>query len=1104
MFDFRDDIAEFLEDVIYGPSKLNEIEKMRNDRDNPFGTYQYGAGILYPQQNDDLLDQWDIESENDEPAEIDELVDNSPKRSKSTTERDDDEIYRADQFFPSAFGFSCICRKQELNNLKFSVRFSWYEACTEERTENSVIKKLKIWNRKTREVTLLLPEMKKDDKIYCKTLHQDDDGRELGIQVRNRKNVYDNSALYITISLVNKATAKNNSQIKQKAFSQIALCVEGVTFLPLPGPLIDKSSNMDEKTNAFLYREIKEYAVGHGSAVKTFEQENSKSCTKIALDFLPVSEVPPADTIGEVGSSLIFYMRLLADEECFDSEIDKLEKLADKYECWISNKLSVLINSSELTDIEKETAANHEKLCKEVLERFRTGIQMLKDNEDVASVFRWTNLAMYEQQIRGKIDPWEGADRDPRSGIDEKLQKSWRPFQIAFITSLLPDMVDPINSKYRDFVDLIWFPTGGGKTEAYLGLAAFTILWRRYNAMGDYGNGTAVLMRYTLRLLASQQTARALSLVSALEIIRRENISLLGKTPITLGFFAGDGASHNTRSNAINDLKEDGEHKFILEKCPHCGRKIVKHHANNFSGAKVGTVHQNGKKTVIQFSRNTVVLYCPNTLCSFHGGIPFFPIDEDIYEQPPAFIIGTVDKLAMLPYKPEMRAIFGDNGTRKPPELILQDELHLISGALGSIAGAYEILIEKLCMNETVKPKIVSATATVARVAEQCKDLWGREMRVFPAPGPIAGHNFFSKPELDPSKMRRYLGVMLPGLSSIASQSVVTAALLAAPRQFVRDGGNCCEVDPWWTLIAYFITLRELGNFSTIEQNEIRTLLIKFYKMRASPESSQLRGPNTYKSVELTSRFSLSLVKAWMDELVSTVRVNKFQKDNTIYLKSEDVVDICRASNMIQVGLDIGRLGLMLMYRQPQTTAEYIQASSRVGRQKPGLVVILYKPQSSRDRSHYEHFHYYHSSFYRDVESISLTPWSPQVIERTVHALLIGLYRIKNPGQIYPQNIEPLNNFKLSECKKELIEAFANRGWGKDAVIRAESYIDSLLNDWANAGPLHRWSPNPYQNDKGNPWLMTPPGEMEAIPSLKRWAVMQSMRNIDSSTKLIK
>lgn len=1100
MSDFRDEIKEFLEDVLYGPAVPGEEETMRSRTDNPLGTYQYGLGVLYP-QNKCELPAFD-DTADSSPVENDKDVSGMQAPHSSNTERDDDELYQSDQFFPSAYGFSFICRMDELEKVVFKIRYSWYMETSEKDPEQkSSSGKITSWHRKSNAETVRPAEMKQEKSYYRKVLHTDA-GRKLVLQLRCRKDLYNGT--YMTASLINEAVAENKSQFRSKAYTQIALSAEGVNFLPLPGKRIDEKSSEDEKTNAFLYRKVKEYAVGHGAAVKTAKFEGGTGCTGICLDFMPVAEVAPADTQGDV-QNLSFNMRLLADEESFDSEIVKLDALAKQYEHWINRKIAILQQNNELDEIEKTTAVKHENLCREVLKRLRTGISLLKEDDDIAQVFRWANLAMFEQRTRVDIMPWEDSEREPQQGLDNKSPKEWRPFQIAFIVSLIPDMVNPKGSDYRNIVDLIWFPTGGGKTEAYLGLAAFTILWRRYKE-GQRGTGTAVLMRYTLRLLASQQTARALALIAALEMIRRDNVRYLGKEPVSLGFFAGDGASYNRRADAVKELKNAGEHKFIIEKCPHCGRKITKHGANNFAGARAGKAYLNGISTDIVFKKKTVILYCPNSLCEFNGGIPFFSIDEDIYEHPPSFIIGTVDKLAMLPYKPEMREIFGDNGQRKPPALILQDELHLISGALGSIAGAYEILIEKLCTENSIKPKIVSATATVARVKQQCLDLWGRDMRVFPAPGPVAGHNFFSKPVTDSTKMRRYLGLMLPGLSGIASQSIVAASLLAVTRLRVRHGGDCDNtIDPYWTLLVYFISLRELGTFSTLEQNEIRTLLIRLYKKLDNAATAKIRGPNTYNSVELTSRFDLSLVKKWMDTLGNRARVNKISKEGKIRLQSEsDVVDICRATNMIQVGLDISRLGLMLMYRQPQTTAEYIQASSRIGRQQPGLVVVLYKSQSSRDRSHYEHFQYYHKSFYRDVESISLTPSSPQVIERTIHALLIGLFRVKNPHLLNPQGIMPSKNVEIQDCKAEIIDALRERNWSEYSVVHAERYLDHLLRAWESAGDLHMWAENFYRPVTGNPWLMTPPEKKTYLTSLEKWVVMQSMRNVDSSVKLIK
>ena len=604
----------------------------------------------------------------------------------------------------------------------------------------------------------------------------------------------------------------------------------------------------------------------------------------------------------------------------------------------------------------------------------------------------------------------------------------------------------------RSTVELIWFPTGGGKTEAYLGLAAFSIFMRRL--AGPEDSGVQVLMRYTLRLLTAQQFQRASSLICAMEHLRRKCPEELGNNPFSIGIWLGGTTTPNRRVEATKKLQalkknpKNAENAFILTHCPWCR-------------AQIGPIEYPGRKPrnapeVLGYERQgkTVVFKCSDKRnCEFRGGLPVYVIDEDIYDFRPDLVIGTVDKFAMLTWRPEARALFGLSKTGKqefsPPGLIIQDELHLISGPLGSMVGLYEALIEELCTDRrhewSVKPKIVSSTATIRRYADQIKALYARnDVALFPPPGLDAGDSFFarfsSKRDGSLDRGRKYIGVHAPGLGSMQTVQVRSfCSLLQAPVEMSAESR-----DPWWTLLVFFNSLRELGTTLSLFQSDIQDYL-RVVGNRTGKKFSELRRLRHIK--ELTGRLRSSEVPRAISDLETSCSS----------ASGGTAVDVCLASNIIEVGIDIDRLSIMAVVGQPKTTSQYIQVTGRVGRrwqERPGLVVTLYGASKPRDRSHFEQFRTYHSRLYAQVEPTSVTPFSPPVLDRALHAIMSGYVRQRgdvsrsDSPDPYPEDLvefirrvirrrirsvdeEELSNFEeVFKRRKEEWERWQRTEWG--------------------------------------------------------------------------
>jgi hypothetical protein len=716
----------------------------------------------------------------------------------------------------------------------------------------------------------------------------------------------------------------------------------------------------------------------------------------------------------------------------------------------------------------------------------------------------------------------------PRIALPSPNKGYWRAFQIAFLLMSLRGICDTSHEDRR-MVDLIWFPTGGGKTEAYLGLAAFTIYFNRLAGLKP--GGVDVIMRYTLRLLTAQQFQRAGLLFCAMEFIRGlpSNLPRLGEKQFRLGTWVGGDATPNTRAIAKASLKSlqknpNSENPFVLLKCPWCNAKFGP--ADDGYSSEKDWPKVKGKKgkkesspksvygytTSIIGGKETVVFRCDDPDCDFGfdprkpgtSPLPIVVIDEDIYANPPNMIIGTVDKFALLPWKPEIRSIFGitEDGTHSgiPPTLIIQDELHLISGPLGSMVGAYETIVEELCTNHegdmVVSPKIVASTATISRADDQVKGLYARDrVMLFPPSGLEAGDSFFAREArnddgtLKPGRL--YVGIMAPGHGSLqTTEARVFAALLQYPVIMKIANEDESERDPWWTLLSFFNSLRELGGAATLLVADARDYLRVILDRHGYPYT-QIRQLLNWE--ELTSRVRSDRIPLIIQKLEIP-----FSRDEKGFVK--DTVEVCLASNIIEVGVDIDRLSLMTIVGQPKTTSQYIQVSGRIGRSQeaPGLAVVMYSQSKPRDRSHYERFRSYHQRLFAQVEPTSVTPFSPPAIDRALHAIIVATVR-QISSIVNANNARPFPLAKGMGLRDRIENMMQQRVMIVDSDEQPAVWKKFLqrLNEW------NAWNPSEYGGFGAlpeNPPLMFPAGSHEPDEwNGHSWPTLSSLRDVDAT-----
>ncbi|MCP4352954.1 MAG: hypothetical protein GY795_46480 [Desulfobacterales bacterium] len=1120
----RNQLIEFMKKELVGPDPATPPFIQDNGEeiltDPP--RLRYSAGILFPQnsvvQNVDRTDKQEEEQLN-EPVVEDEVQSmpdiDSDSGTVSTGDSEDasdfteEMLNLANSCLPSAMGFSCFLKIPE-NGFKIKVsagRYSIREFSYEKANGETLSRQGYFRESIEADIIIQKDQLPAEAGRGCDTnVLKDDIETGLAVNIRNRTpgSVSETAKQLFTFSLINMAVSSGSRIDNENCFFQVEFSVSSSDGSPcfLPYPKKKSTSDIeDEQSNRLLYRNRKTYAIGHGCAPKWVENDD-KEIVEIRTETIPIHEIKPVVPANFENLELnMYYMSDYGNKESFT---DNLSLLCDKYENWIEEQGRV---SNELGDELKETAKRHIDSCRICLSRMRNGIDLLKSNDETRRSFALMNRAMLMQQLRYNLplrewrtDNSESLDEieypdihDSSTWQDWSEEENrntkfgrWRPFQIAFILMNLKSMVFPEDPE-RKIVDLIWFPTGGGKTEAYLGLTAFTIFLKRLKDKTE--SGTSVIMRYTLRLLTSQQFQRAASLICACDLIRKENEDELGTDRITVGLWVGKGLTPNTRQEAIkyyNKLYkgESYENPFIILKCPWCG-------------SQMGSIKD---KKLKGYSRkrnpSTVIYVCENGECEFSSSdfsLPISVIDEDIYASPPALLIGTVDKFAVLPWKTEARSIFGFRANSErvlPPELIIQDELHLISGPLGSMVGHYEILVSELCVNQKTGAgaKIVASTATISRAGEQCHALYNcDEKNVFQFPPQCleAGDTFFAYEDRN-ALGRMYAGIYAAsGISHATTQIRVVSALLQGVKSAQVSDEK--DRDPYWTLISYFNSLRELGHAATLINADIREYLNAMWirkRIRKGDSFDPRRFINNH--IELTSRVSSNYISRYLQALETEYPITG----------NNWPVDVCLATNMISVGVDVQRLGLMTVTGQPKTTSEYIQATSRVGRSKegPGFIVMIYNAYKPRDRSIYEHFHTYHSTIYSQVEPTSVTPFSAPVRERALHAVTVGLIRYFNSRhQQYPQ---PLPGKDIFDNIEQII-ADRVSGVDNDELELTLRLLNERMEEWRNCLP-------PRYGDFGDPSPILPLMYQAGSTPLeewdgKSWPTPSSMRNVDAS-----
>jgi hypothetical protein len=1070
---------------------------------------------------------------------------------------------------PSSFGMT-FCVVGEAKALRVSAHWGQY---LRERKEDEVDEKTGrgrlIWKRHPRGGTKDIPL--KEGQIRPTPV--DDECPEVYVQGLVRK---PDTHWVVTLFLVN-----GQEEPKLKKDETYLFQPEIVVESPDNSAIFEKTpqghhlgDDLERATMEMLYRHQVEFAVGHGVGVHAeVSRESPERAVLVKTKIVPVHEVPTTTppTVADADRNpafakldgLVLDMKELSEVSPPQLRT-KLQPIITAYGQWIDGEAAKLSDPG-LVPYQQAALAAIEK-CRKTLGRIEAGLQLIEQDAQAAEAFSFMNRAMwlqrthsiYSEQIRRGDQP----DFDKQTDVPDN--RRWYPFQIAFILLNLPgltkfDHLDRSESQ-EALADLLFFSTGGGKTEAYLGLTAYVMGLRRLQGTvaGRSGeNGVAVLMRYTLRLLTIQQFQRATALMCACEMIRRGALEKgdkrWGETPFRIGLWVGLKTTPNWTDDsheAVQQLRGNGfagtgmGSPYQLTNCPWCGSWIDPGHhleAKRYNEGPGRTyIYCGDKYGNCPFSRRQAA----------NEGLPVMVVDEEIYRNLPTLLIATVDKFAQMPWNGAVQMLFGQVDGRcsrhgfhspeiedsnshpktksglpparmlphlplRPPDLIIQDELHLISGPLGTLVGLYETAIDKLCTwdvnGKKVRPKVIASTATIRNADVQVHKLFLRKVNIFPAHGLDVRDNFFSL-QREPSEEypgRLYLGICAPGRRVKAALIRVYVAYLCAAQKLYEDYEK--DADPWMTLVGYFNSMRELGGVRRLVFDDISA---RTKKMDRRGLAKRLLNASCLE--ELTSRMRSEEIPKILDRLEAVfdpeaAAKRKEKKKAKPEERQRWPIDVLLATNMVSVGVDVRRLGLMVVCSQPKTTAEYIQATSRVGRAKPGLVCTVFNWARPRDMSHYETFEHYHATFYKHVEALSVTPFSAGALQRGLAGLLVSLVRL--PGTEFNANDRAALFQAVHPYVKEAIEVIVRRaslvGDGPEVVNNVRAELQSKVDLWqAEAQNTTGGRTLAYDLPRGSGTASQRGTTVNLLfrPGLERWesfTCLNSLREVEPTVKLI-
>ena len=828
-------------------------------------------------------------------------------------------------------------------------------------------------------------------------------------------------------------------------------------------------------------------------------------------------------------------MRYLPDETSFDLSFARVtaecERVFEEIDAGLSAYSRGWQSKIKVGDL-GITSTDDLKIAQSFFDAFQLEAQRVRDG---MALVRSEPLAKSAFLLMNRVFERIGRTRSERG---ERGMKGWFLFQFCFILSLLPKFVNRDAESAKE-AHLLWFPTGGGKTEAVMGVVVFGMFYERLTGR-KYG--VTSWMRFPLRLLTFQQMQRYANVIIAADEVRAEATSAyasLKEGPFTLGYFGG-------RKNSPNDLqviRDDIEVPVALRR--KIKDRLLQQKLRRQPNAMDVLLDDEGRLLFQEHRLIADCFYCggddtvevvgdPVALTLRHRCkqceklLPVFTTDEDIYTQLPTVIVGTLDKLATIGFRSAFRTLVGKSdgecarhgfGTfgkclksgygecnhsnwtaRKATgaayggiSVLFLDELHLIREQLGCFDAHYESLLISLCTETSGQaPLVVAASATIEGADHQIEHLYEAKTVRFPGEGPKLRDTFYARET--PDLQRVFVGIRPSNLAHLDT-TMSLSTFIFEEISWLRNERNRMEI--------YYPGLAPLSN------DEYRDLIDR-HTLTVAYVNSKREGENIRRSVEEQVRDNLrregcdelynvtSLTgDTTMDEVKSALRRMNLKRFD---LANREKLDYAVATSMISHGVDVDRLNMMIFFSYPRSTAEYIQASSRAGRTYPGIVFVVLKSTTYRDRSFYRNFREVHEALDKMVETVPIDRFAVHAVERTLPGLAIGTLLNRSADRL-PRTALSLEDARtldnVQTLKRLVIQGLHLKDVVQGDLERFYQVTDSRAADWRAEIPgiLDKLDTN--LSGVGQSWSITK--ELDFTET----RVMKSLRDVDPPLEIL-
>jgi hypothetical protein len=864
---------------------------------------------------------------------------------------------------------------------------------------------------------------------------------------------YQENNLRITTSLVNNSI-KNDSTVREEAKnkpkriytlfnSKLTIKNQGSKFVPIKMNYFEDDYKYDRN----------QYAVGNNCSI-VYDKED----VSISTNTLPEYKQYRLKTKDEYAVPF---------KDLINNPIDTLKYLHSEMLKELENWEQQYQNKEKNLTIKGKTQFKKEiEDFRIEIKRFKSSIEVIKNNTEVKKAFVLTNEAFFK--------------------TFSKDDGSWRAFQIVFIVSLILDIVSCDKNYLIDEermlsrieqVDLLYYPTGGGKTEAFLGVLVFNIFFDRFRGKKV---GVTGILKYPLRLLSIQQVQRVSNVLAQAEMIRREISDIRNSEPFSIGYYVGSGNTPNKLDQetveSIKQLPQEAlnEKYKMVDVCPFC----------------------KSEKIDITYSEHESRLkhVCKASDCQSGDELPIYIVDTEIYRYVPTVIIGTIDKQAALGLQSNFRNLLGGIIARCPkhgytskltcivsnceetlesielydpaPSLVIQDELHLIRESLGVFNAHYESLMEYFVkeLSPSKRPfKIIGATATISAYEQQISHLYAKSAIRFPAQSPDVNENFYSK--VDTNELHRNIIGFAPFGKAIINSVAYSMMYM---KEIIQGYKNDFE------------SMFEIPNIGISTEDEALNILEDYWilleynnvKMDGNKVINAIEGPiNTELAQKGFQKYTY--VKMTGDDSFQDVRRVLSKVENMSVETVFDDFNLIVATSMISHGVDADRFNTMFFFGIPGNTAEYIQAYSRAGRKYTGLIVLIMRPSRENDRSYLRNFVKFHE--YKDilVEAVPINRWATKAVKRTLPGILSGLilnhYDLKHIGS----NTSSYTNMKgiqeainrglleRSEIIQHILKIYGcvdTRGNFVPTASQYRAYIEDTVNKFFDSVPHENYN----------------------------------------------